>query len=74
MIEENFELTFRRSLSKASFKLNILLRSRILAARRCAKEATRLLVFFVEVDADPFEFGAVKAPRGDKRCEAKPPI
>lgn len=55
--------TFLRSLSNASFKLNMRRRSRILAARRCATDATRRRVFFV--DADPF--GAVIAPRGDKR-------
>lgn len=68
-----WELTFRRNLSNASFKLNILRLSRILAARRWAIDATRRRVFF-GVDALPLLFGAVNAPRGDIRCETSPPI
>lgn len=57
--------TFRLNLSKASFKLNIRRRSRILAARRCAIDATRRLVFF---DG----FGAGNPLRGDNRCDENP--
>lgn len=45
--------TFRRSLSKASFKLNILLRSRIFAALLWAIEATLRLVFLDEEEPLP---------------------
>lgn len=38
--------TLRRSLSNASFRLYMRLRSRMLAARRCASVATRLRIFF----------------------------
>lgn len=41
--------TFRLNLSNASFRLNILRRSLMFAALRCANEATLRLVFFVEV-------------------------
>lgn len=67
-------LTFRRSLSNASFKLNILRRSRMLAALRWAIDATRRLVFLVGTLAFPLLLVAVNAPRGDKRCETNPPI
>lgn len=66
-------LTFRRSLSNASFKLNMRRRSRMLAARRCAIDATRRRVFFVEPEL-PLLFGAGNAPRGDSRCDTNPPI
>lgn len=66
-------LTFRRSLSNASFKLNMRRRSRILAARRCAIDATRRRVFFDEPEL-PLLFGAGNAPRGDSRCDTSPPI
>lgn len=46
----------------------------MLAARRCANDATRRLVFFVGIDAFPLLFGAVNAPRGERRCETSPPI
>lgn len=59
--------TFLRSLSNASFKLNMRRRSRMLAARLWAIDATRRRVFFDEpLDA---------APRGDEsRCETMPGI
>lgn len=64
-----YVLTFLRNLSNASFKLNIRRRSRIFAARRCAIEATRRLVFFIVA------FVAVKPPpRGDNLCDTKPVI
>lgn len=49
-------------------------RSRILAARRCAIDATRRRVFFVWPVPLPLLFGAGNAPRGDNRCETNPPI
>lgn len=67
-------LTFRRNLSNASFKLNMRRRSRMFAARRCANDATRRRVFFVDTEPLPLLFGAGNAPRGDKRCETSPPI
>lgn len=57
------QITFLRSLSKASFKLNIRLLSLIFAALLCAIEATRRLVFFVGL-----EFGS---PRFASLCETK---
>lgn len=45
-----YKLTFLRNLSKASFKLNILRLSRILAALLCETVATRRLGFFVVDD------------------------
>lgn len=59
-----------------SFRLNILRRSRILAARLCAIEAMRRLVFFVAADVDGLddEFEGVSAVRGDeRRCDTKFP-
>uniref|UniRef100_A0A182TDS6 Uncharacterized protein n=1 Tax=Anopheles melas TaxID=34690 RepID=A0A182TDS6_9DIPT len=60
--------TLRRSLSNASFRLNMRRRSRMLAARRCAIEATRRRVFLV----DPLD-GAGWAPRGESRWLTKLP-
>lgn len=60
--------TLRLSLSKASFRLNIRRRSRMLAARLCAIDATRRRVFL----DDELEEGWL--PRGDSLCETRPPI
>lgn len=59
-----------------SFKLNILRRSRILAARLWAIDAIRRLVFLLAAEVEGFEdeFDGVKAVRGDEsRCETKFP-
>lgn len=48
--------TFRRSLSNASFRLYMRLRSRMLAARRCASVATRRRIFLADADADADDF------------------
>lgn len=59
-----------------SFKLNILRRSRIFAARLCAIDAIRRLVFFVAADVEGFEeeFDGVSAVRGDEsRWDTKLP-
>lgn len=74
VLNKTVVITFRRSLSNASFKLNMRRRSRILAARRCAIDATRRRVFFVDPEPLPLLFGAGNAPRGDSRCDTKPPI
>jgi len=46
--------TLRRSLSNASFRLYMRLRSRMLAARRCASVATRRRIFFDDAIDDDF--------------------
>jgi hypothetical protein len=68
-VQENFKIL-------PSFKLNILRLSRMLAARRCAIDATRRLVFFVAAEVDGFEdeFDGVNAVLGDESlCETKFP-